>query len=413
MIGMVPRDCWEYSWRDVIRGLVAAFYSRKDNELLSIAGIGACIPVRSGRAAILAALNALSLPPGSSVAVPLYCCPVVFRAITEAGCKARFIDIDPKTFCISANDLYAKRSEIDAIIAVHMFGNLCDMPAIVAASEGRPIIEDCALSLGSKLAGRMAGSYGTMSIFSFRSGKYLSAGEGGALFTKHPDIRSRASRFIEGLPVPSLKNELTHVLVTYIKSGLRRKPLYGVAGYRLWNFANKKFNLSANSGIALSKAYRSDIAIIKSRLDLIDSEIAVQREHADYYSRTLSIEPNILYLERPNTFYNRYQYPITFQTNEQRDWMATYLLSRQIDTTKYIEMVPHIAAEHYGYEGDCPVSESLIQKTMIIPSYHRLHRREVERIAKILNSGWMELMGRAHGSDNSVRELKLKNRTAE
>jgi dTDP-4-amino-4,6-dideoxygalactose transaminase len=90
--------------------------------------------------------------------------------------------VEPETYCLSAGDLSAKRSQIDAVIAVHMFGNLCDMPSLQEAAEGKPIIEDCAQSLGSKLDGRPAGSFGTIAAFSFRSGKYLSAGEGRSVF---------------------------------------------------------------------------------------------------------------------------------------------------------------------------------------------------------------------------------------
>jgi dTDP-4-amino-4,6-dideoxygalactose transaminase len=100
--------------------------------------------VRSARAAIIVAIKALNLSPGASIGVPLYCCPVVFKAIEAAGCKPCFIDIDPGTFCISAKDLSAKSAQIDALIAVHMFGNLCDMPGIQEAAQDKPIIEDCA-----------------------------------------------------------------------------------------------------------------------------------------------------------------------------------------------------------------------------------------------------------------------------
>ena len=155
--------------------------------------------------------------------MPLYCCPVVFRAIALAGCVARFIDVDDSTFCMSAKDLAAKRSELDAVIAVHMFGNMCDMPRLQAAASDIPFIEDCALSLGSELAGRMAGSFGAISIFSFRSGKYLSVGEGGALFSNDAGARSKAAEFIAGLPAPTFVEEVLHIAKAYLKSRLRSK----------------------------------------------------------------------------------------------------------------------------------------------------------------------------------------------
>ena len=102
----------------------------------------------------------------------------MFKAVEAAGCKHCFIDIDYTTCCISADDFLRKRNDLDAIIAVHMFGNTCDMHALEDVAEGKPIIEDCAQSLGSMFKGKMTGTYGIAAAFSFRSGKYLSVGEG-------------------------------------------------------------------------------------------------------------------------------------------------------------------------------------------------------------------------------------------
>ena len=158
MIGLIPGEYWEHRFSDLLRGFAAAMGPKKQREMPYVSGMGKFIPVRSGRAALVAALKALNLPLGARIGVPLYCCPVVFKAIVAAGCKARFIDIDPATYCMSAGDLFAKRSQVDAVIAVHMFGNLCNIPGLEEAVPGKPIIEDCAQSLGSKLNGRMAGS---------------------------------------------------------------------------------------------------------------------------------------------------------------------------------------------------------------------------------------------------------------
>ena len=188
MLGLLPTEYWEYNLSDILRSLPVALGPSKQNGMLNIAGLGNCIPTRSARAGIVAAIKALDLPPGARIGVPLYCCPVVFKAIKAAGCTARFIDVEYSTGCMSTEDLLAKRSQLDAIIAVHMFGNLCDMPGLQEAAEGKPIIEDCAQSLGSRLDGRMAGSFSTIAAFSFRSGKYLSVGEGGALFSSDADV---------------------------------------------------------------------------------------------------------------------------------------------------------------------------------------------------------------------------------
>ena len=86
MLGLIPTEHFEYEIRDIIRGMVAALRPREKNAMLYIPGLGNCIPARSARAAIVAAIRALDLPAGARIGVPLYCCPVVFKAIKEAGC---------------------------------------------------------------------------------------------------------------------------------------------------------------------------------------------------------------------------------------------------------------------------------------------------------------------------------------
>jgi dTDP-4-amino-4,6-dideoxygalactose transaminase len=396
MISLLPTELWEYKFSDIIRGLVGALGSRKADGSLYIPGIGNCIPARSARAGLIAAIKALNLPIGARIGVPLYCCPVVFKAIKAANCTPRFIDIEPATYCMSVDDLFRKRSEIDALIPVHMFGNLCDMPSLQEAAQGIPIIEDCAQSLGSTLNGRMAGSFGTIAAFSFRSGKYLSVGEGGALFSNHADIRSRLSELIAAMPAPSIADECAHIAVTYIRSMLRSKPLYGVVGYPLWNIYNKKVDYSAKSPIFLTQIYRADFAITINRLAHLDSTIERQRANADFYSHTLKLDPRMLCSEKPGTFYNRYLFPILFHSSEQRDFIADYLHSLQIDTAKPYKDIADVVATHYGYTGDCPEAEQVAKRVLVIPSYYSLKKGDVQRIAQCLNTGWAEITSRGH-----------------
>jgi perosamine synthetase len=390
MLGLLPAELWEYRLSDIIRGMNAGLGPGEQCKTLNIAGLGCCIPTRSARAALIAACRALNLPPGARIGAPLYCCPVVFKAIKEAGCTVRFIDVDPTTYCMSAEDLFAKRAQVEAVIAVHMFGNLCDMPGLHEAVQGKPIIEDCAQALGSKLDGRMAGSFGVIAAFSFRSGKYLSVGEGGALFSNHTDIRQRLSRLISTMPVSSRAEEFTHVVLTYIRSKLRSKPLYGMVGYPLWSLYKKKVDYSAQSPIVLRQTYRSDFAITIKRLPLLDSMIEKQKANADFYSRTLKLDSGMLCSEKPGTFYNRYLYPILFPSSEDRDFIAAYLHSRKIGAIQPYKDIAEIAATHYGYSGDCPAAEQIAKKVLVIPSSHNLKVKDVQHIARCLNAGWLE-----------------------
>lgn len=396
MLGLLPTENWEYKLSDVVQGLAAGLRLKKSNGMLRIPGIGDCIPTRSGRAGLIASIKALNLSPNAQIGVPLYCCPVVFKAIKAANCMPRFIDVDYSTYCMSSGDLFAKRSKIDAVIAVHMFGNMCDMQSLQEAAQGIPIIEDCAQSMGSTSNGRMAGSFGTIAVFSFRSGKYLSVGEGGALFANAPDIRTRLSNIMAAMPAPNIADECAHVTVTYIRSMLRSKPLYGLIGVPLWSLYSKTVDYSAQSPIILSQIYRSDFKITIKRLALLDSVIERQRANADFYYNTLKMDPGMLCSERPGTFYNRYLYPILFPSSKHRDRIAAYLHSQQIEPIKPYKDIAEVAAQHYGYNGDCPVAEQIAKRVLVIPSYYSLKQQIIQHIAQCLNAGWAEITNHGH-----------------
>jgi perosamine synthetase len=394
MIDLLPVEHWEYAFSDIIRGVSVALGPKQLNGTFYINGLGNCILTRSARAALVVAIQALDLPPGARIGVPLYCCPVVFKAVEAAGCQARFIDVDPTTYCMSASDLYAKRSQVDAIIAVHMFGNVCDMPGLQEAAQGKPIIEDCAQSLGSRLDGQITGSFGAIAAFSFRSGKYLSVGEGGALFSSREEMRSKLSQIIANMPAPTRAEECAHVAKTYVRSMLRSKTLWGVVGHRVWYIYNKNVDYTKKSPLVLSRIYKTDRALAMQRLNLLDSVIDGQRDNADYYSRTLKLDPGMVCSEKAGTFYNRYLYPVTFHSSEQRDLIAAYLHNRHIDTSMPYKDITDIATAYYGYTGDCPVAEEVAKRVLVIPNNYSLKKREVQRIAQILNAGWAEIKSR-------------------
>jgi dTDP-4-amino-4,6-dideoxygalactose transaminase len=396
MLGLIPTEHWEHTFNDLLRSMVTAVGTKEQNGMLNIPGLGDCIPVRSGRAGLVAAIKALNLVTGARIGVPLYCCPVVFEAIRTAGCKPSFIDVEPGSYCLSAKDLYTKGSQLDAVIAVHMFGNMCDMRALHEAARGKPIIEDCAQAIGSKLEGRMAGSFGTIAFFSFRSGKYLSAGEGGAVFSSQEEIRTRLSELIGAASVPSSKDECAHAAKTYIRSMLRSKPLYGVVGYTLWKVYSEQFAYSAKSPIVVSQIYRTDLALTKNRIAVLDSAIEAQRANAEVYSRTLNLDGSMLCAERPGTYLNRYLYPITFPSSEHRDLIAAHLHNRQIGTIKPYKDIVEIATTHYGYSGGCPAAEQASGRILAIPNNYSLRKDEVQRIAECVNASWAEVRRRGH-----------------
>jgi dTDP-4-amino-4,6-dideoxygalactose transaminase len=396
MLSLIPTEHWDYGPADMIRGLFAAIASSRpgDQSNIPIPGVGPSLPVRSARAGIVLGLKVLGLGPGATVAVPLYCCPVVFSAIQAAGCRARFIDIDPDTYCLSADDLAAKSSAVDAVIAVHMFGNICDVQALREVAPGKPVIEDCAQALGSRFGGRVAGSFGEIAAFSFRSGKYLSVGEGGAVQCGQKEVESQLSHLISDLPVPSRVEECVHVVKTCLRSLLRRKPLWGLMGSRLWSAYNERTSHSPQSSLVPGQVYETDRKLAVNRLSSLASAIERQRSIADYYSRTLTVDQDMLCRETPGAFFNRLQYPLLLSTPEQCGQMAARLLENEISTSRPYKDIAAIAATHYGYAGDCPQAERIAKTVLVIPCNHDINAAGIERIVTSVNRAWAEVGGR-------------------
>lgn len=114
--------------------------------------------------------------------------------IVHLGAKPVFVDILPDSWCIDpekAESAITPRTK--AIVAVHLYGNLCDMDGLLAIGEkyGIPIIEDAAEAIGSVYHGKRAGSMGAFGAFSFHGTKTLTTGEGGMFVTSDVELFGR------------------------------------------------------------------------------------------------------------------------------------------------------------------------------------------------------------------------------
>ncbi|RUM27310.1 DegT/DnrJ/EryC1/StrS family aminotransferase [Rhizobium vallis] len=114
--------------------------------------------------------------------------------IVHLGAKPVLVDVLPDTWCI--DPLAVERAitpRTKAIIATHIYGNLCDMDALMDISRrtGIPVIEDAAEAIGSVWHGRRAGSIGVFGTFSFHGTKTLTTGEGGMFVTSDAALYER------------------------------------------------------------------------------------------------------------------------------------------------------------------------------------------------------------------------------
>jgi dTDP-3-amino-2,3,6-trideoxy-4-keto-D-glucose/dTDP-3-amino-3,4,6-trideoxy-alpha-D-glucose/dTDP-2,6-dideoxy-D-kanosamine transaminase len=156
-------------------------------------GVRHAIGTASGTDALELALAACGVERGDQVATVANAGGYATTAILAAGGEPLYVDIDAGTMLMDARALAAALGpRTRAVVATHLYGRMCDMPAILAAAEGRPVIEDAAQAHGAVLAGKRAGAWGTLGCFSFYPTKNLGAlGDGGAVTTDDAALAER------------------------------------------------------------------------------------------------------------------------------------------------------------------------------------------------------------------------------
>ena len=152
------------------------------------------ITLPSCTSALHLSLASLGLDPDSEVIVPDITWIASSAPVTYVGATPVFADIDPKSWCLSAQSFEENISpQTRAVIVIDLYGNMPDMDAIfdVARKHDIVVIEDAAQAIGSEYKGRKAGSFGVTSTFSFHGTKTLTTGEGGMLVTDDEQIYRR------------------------------------------------------------------------------------------------------------------------------------------------------------------------------------------------------------------------------
>jgi dTDP-4-amino-4,6-dideoxygalactose transaminase len=166
---------------------VAAF----ERELAGYLGVPHVLGVANGTDALVLALRALGVGPGDDVVVPSFTFFASAEAIPLTGARPVFCDVDPATFCVTADTVRAALTPATkAVIVVHLFGNVAPVGEIAAL--GVPLVEDAAQALGSRTAAGAAGALGTVACLSFYPSKNLGGfGDGGAVATSDPELAER------------------------------------------------------------------------------------------------------------------------------------------------------------------------------------------------------------------------------
>ncbi|MDR1840596.1 MAG: DegT/DnrJ/EryC1/StrS family aminotransferase [Holophagales bacterium] len=169
-----------------------------ETELADYSGAKYAVGMSSGTDALLVALMALNISHGDEVILPSFTFFATGGVVARMGAKPVFVDIDPVTFNAAPKSIEAAITpRTKAIMPVHLFGQLADMPKImeIANSKGIPVIEDACQSLGARGWGKSAGQFGQLTGCSFYPTKNLGAfGDAGATLVRDDEALAQKTR---------------------------------------------------------------------------------------------------------------------------------------------------------------------------------------------------------------------------
>lgn len=171
-----------------------AYLAEFEHKFANYQGVapGSCFAVMNGCAALEMSAQLCAFNPGDEVIIPSHTFTASAYPYIKHGATPVWADIDPLTRVVTPESIEKVITpKTRAVVVVHLYGYVADMPAIVDLCRRRGLIciEDAAQAIGADIDGRKAGSFGDMAIFSFHSHKNLTTlGEGGMLYVADPKL---------------------------------------------------------------------------------------------------------------------------------------------------------------------------------------------------------------------------------
>lgn len=221
----------------------------------------------SGSAALLCAYFGLGVGPGDEIICPTYTWINGIGPALLLGARPVFCESDPETLLIDPEDVRRRITpRTRAIVAVHLWGQVCDMDSLVAigGESGVPIVEDCSQAHGAAHAGRIVGTIGRAGCWSLQGSKAVSAGEGGVLATNDQVVFERACLLSQGSRLGALTHPEHAAHQPFgIGMKLRAHPL-GIAiasvqhaRLREWNEARRAWADALEAGLKGARGIRA------------------------------------------------------------------------------------------------------------------------------------------------------------
>ncbi|MBC7480903.1 MAG: DegT/DnrJ/EryC1/StrS family aminotransferase [Rhizobacter sp.] len=305
-----------------------------------------CVSLANGTDALELALRAVGVEAGSQVACVANAGFYGSTAIRTIGAVPRYVEIDPRTLCMSPDALRqeAARGGLSAVIVTHLYGQLADIEALrdVAQDAGSPLIEDCAQSHGARRDGKLAGSFGHVACFSFYPTKNLGAlGDGGAITTSRPDLAD----------------------------AVRTMRQYG------WS---TKYHVDHRYG-GNSRLDEMQAAVLRYKLPGLDAANALRREIATAYQRGLAHLPDLVLPASIDEDHVAHLYVVRTAA---RDALREHLSASGVGSDIHYPVPDHRQAAWQPLEHpvSLPVTDEACQQGLTLPCFPGLATADVERV---------------------------------
>jgi len=324
---------------------VAAF----ERAFAEVCGVKHAIATSSGTTALQAAVLAHGIGPGDEVITTPFTFIASDNAVVFAGARPVFVDIDERSYNIDPRGIEkAITPYTKAILPVHLFGNPCDMQAIldIAARHGLIVIEDACQAHGASLGGRMVGSFGT-GCFSFYPTKNITTAEGGIITTNDGQLADR---------LRLIRNH-----------GQRERYYHESIGY---NF--RMTEIQAAIGLV--------------QVGKLERFVQARRAHAAYFDQKLQGVVTPIETSGARHVYHQY----TVRVSEGRDRLAEHLRTLGIGTGIYYPVPVHQqqAYRTLGYTDHLPVAEQVCRQVLSLPIHPALRSEDLESIVEGVNTRW-------------------------
>lgn len=315
-------------------------------------GVRHAIATSSGTGALHLGMAGLGIGPGDEVILADINWIASAAPIVHLGATPVFVDVLADSWCLDPEKVeVAITPRTRAIMAVHLYGNLCDMDALRAIADHHALhlIEDAAEAIGSIWHGQRAGSMGAFGAFSFHGTKTITTGEGGIFVTDDTALYER--------------------VLTLSNHGRARGETRQFWPERI-GFKYKMSNVQAAIGCG--------------QLERIDELIAGKRRVFDHYREALAGLPVRMNPE-PDGTSNGYWMPtmvvdsaVTFD----RDELLTNFRADNIDGRVFFWPLSSLPA--FAAKPENVVSYGLAHRAVNLPSYHDLTSTQLDRVHRCI-----------------------------